>query len=51
MNPWGNYMENWGGAAHHAHYNPNIFNGLPATQIGHHHGGQVAGGFSATDPW
>lgn len=51
MSYWGYPNEHWGGYTHHAHYNPNLFQGLPATQVGVHPGGQTIGGFSATDPW
>ena len=51
MNNFGPFGESWGGQAHHAHFNPNIFAGMPATQVARHHGAQVVGGFSATDPW
>ena len=51
MSYWGGFNEQWGGATHHAHYNPYIFSGLPASQVGFHHGAQTVGGFSATDPW
>ena len=51
MSGFGNVNENWGGIPNHAHFDPNIFNGVPVTQVGHHAGVQTAGGFSATDPW
>jgi hypothetical protein len=51
MSYWGNYNEQWGGPAHHQHFDPYIFSGLPATHVGHHFGAQTVGGFSATDPW
>lgn len=48
---WGGYNEQWVNTAQHAHYNPLIYSGIPAVQVGHHHGAQTIGGFSATDPW
>ena len=51
MSFWGNFNETFGGPVHHAHFNPWIYQGLPITQVGHHRGAQVVGGFSATDPW
>ena len=47
----GHYNESYGGPLHHGHFNPWIYTGLPITQVGHHRGAQVVGGFSATDPW
>jgi hypothetical protein len=51
MNFLGNFGEVWGGFAHHPHYHPVIFSGLPVSQVGHHLGMQTVGGYSATDPW
>jgi len=51
MSYWGNFNESWGDAPQHGHFNPSIYAGLPATQVGIHSGAQTIGGFSATDPW